>query len=688
MSDSGSMQVDDWRRSLIRDTRKIQRLQLSMVKLERDVEAMRPGRGRIHFCIDFFDLREYLSLNISFGGHGDRVGTRRVGEDRVTALLFNFLPSSPFLLPPHYKEFVSFVKSLLADFGGIAGKRQELLENLRRSWRREMEGSGGLLARLEEMSRYGKDESAILEVSGRIERILLELDRMVKRVAGAVTILERFDFLHRTKRLRGWADLIGKNAFPPIKEDSIFYKTLELLSSDVNRRESANHEDARALGLIRLFNEARRPDGEELFLVTGVDAMRRTVEILNETVLTRVNERIELRDLEYWTLWFNALSQSEESRERIPDLKVVRDFRNSLSEPLREALQAGAEALGVIRRSRSKNEMLRHYDQVEGALATINRFFEKIYEPILDGRVLLAELYRGFEPVYEERALSESVNKIRDLLESMKSPAADFSELGRELLHASRDLDALAGKISEHIGNAVVRIGAQAEEFRLALYWDPEPMAEPYRTYSERLDSGMASSEELEAVIREMDAMGGEGLGPNFSRCLVQIRALLALGRIEDAFSALEDVNRVDRMRPAVRLLEAVLRIERRELMVAERILSELEGSYRDPGIKLALARVRLLLFGETGEVTYLDAARLIIELVLVRGDIGEFVRVSALEIRAQSELLRPARLRRHSVLFEFEKELVDILARKEIGGESQKIVDLLASIREGLKYK
>src|SRR3982750_3723056 len=288
MSDSDSTQVDDWRRSLIRDTRKIQRLQLSMVKLERDIEAMRPGRGRIHFCIDFFDLREYLSLNISFGGHGDKAGARRVGEDRVTALLFNFLPSSPFLLPPHYKEFVSFVKSLLADFGGIAGKRQELLENLRRSWRREMEGGNGLLARLEEMSRYPKDESAILEVSGRVERILVELDKMVKRVAGAVTILGRFDFLYRTKRLKGWADLIGKSTFPQIKEDDVFYKTLELLGSDANRRESANHEDARALGLIRLFNEARRPGGEELFLVTGVDAMRRVVEILNETVLTRV----------------------------------------------------------------------------------------------------------------------------------------------------------------------------------------------------------------------------------------------------------------------------------------------------------------------------------------------------------------------------------------------------------------
>lgn len=663
---------DDLARALKGETRRVQRLQTSIAMLERDIETVANGIEHRRYCVDFYDLRKYLSVGAIARPSSVGRDKRRIGEEKVTALLFNFLPSPPVLLPPHYREFVAFTQGLLGEFGGIAGRRQNLLANLRKTWQREMDGERGLLSLLERLSRT-PSTGLPGELAARVERILVELERTTEQVAGAVAIVARFDFLHRTGRLIGWGDLTrGLPSVAP-SEDEVFYKTLNLLGVDENRKDTSNIEDARALALIRLYNNAKLQQGKELFFVTGVSAMRNVVDVLNDTILPRFNERIELRDLGYWSLWFNALSRSSAGDGRVPEIMIVKEFCQSLLGPLREVERLSLEALQASRRKGG----LGNRDKVEAALHRIDNVFNEIYEPILDGRLLLAEIYRGFEPIYEEKALSETLGKIRALLEGLKSPeTANLVELGGALRSASRTLDEWITNVAGKVDDVLTRLGSQAEEFRLAFGWLPEPISSPYDEWLAELDSETVTHASAERILLSLASVSASEREGGFAWGLVQVRTLLVLGRITDAIATLTAMKGINRARPSVRLAEAAVKVDNGQLAAAEEILVDLESNYREPRIEIALARLRLMRYEETREITLLDAARLLGELVSARRDaLSDELRNAALEIRVQSELLRPRNIRRVDQLAKLEVELVGM-------EQNPKIAELLRALQ------
>lgn len=602
---------------LRKESNRLERLRVGLDALDRDVRTLRKSRLTIWFCVDFHNLRQYLaSRPLSGLSGGDQ---RLVSEEYVSALLFHALPKPLVLLPSYYDEFLSHVKTLASGGAKLSGERDLWLRSLRTRLHAELTGGNGLLAQLESQSSTSEDLAVTIEeLKERVLRIVFDLDAKMNKARQAVVFLERFDHLFRSGKLVGLREVLQEPERHRLKDDKVYWRARHFFDDLRPSRELANENDARALSLLYQINRIVVEKRQICMLVSSADAMPDCVATLNDQLIPE-GERIELRDLEYWLLWFNLVHEAD-GDDRIPSLEQIDEITKNLSGVLGD-LQAHCDklldsflSLKRSERGRASGELV---DDLKSYLERLNNLLVEISRPILGGKWLSAELEREFVPVAGEKEFFDAMKRLLELVKQLESPGFDVRALRKELEDVLRGLESVLVAAEADAWKRFERMLGLDGAFVSGLKWDIEGMGEPYATLLRVLEKGGRETADVVAKrCLELRAEGGRG----YEGHVIASKAYVIQGRLEEAIAELESIGREDQARPSVQLVKVVILKEKNELEAAEDILKDLEKSYRDPIIALNFASLFALRFQRTGDVGYLGRAITFAEAVAESG--------------------------------------------------------------------
>lgn len=660
-------------RLLRQESGRLERLRVGLDALDRDVRTLLSGRLHIWFCIDFHNLRQYLaSRSLASLSTDDQ---RLVSEEYVCALLFHAQPKPLVLLPSYYDEFLSHVRNLASGGTRLAGERDLWLRSLRQRLSNELMGKNGLLAQIETQAANPNDLAVTVEeLKSKVLKVLVDVDAKMNRARKAVIFLERFDHLFRAGKLVGLREVVEDPEKQGLKDDKVYWRARHFFDNlrSTEDKAKANENDARALSLVYQLNKSLTERGQVCVLISSAESMSACVATLNDE-LSPAGERIELRDLEYWLLWFNLVHESR-SGDRVPSLNQIGNISRSLSGILGDLQEQCDRLLIGFKRSgqgQANDELL---EDLKSYLQRLNDLLVEISRPILGGRWLSAELEREFVPVAGENEFLEAMNRLRELLEKLESPGFDVGVLRRELEEVLRGLEAILVAAEADAWKRFDRMLSLNVPFVAGLRWEIEEIEEPYASLLRLLEKG---GRETAVVVAkrciELRAEGKRG----YEGHVVAAKAYLMQGMLEEAKGEVDLVEKGDQARPGVQLVKAVIQKEMNELDAAEAALKSLQGSYRDPLISLNLSSLFMKRFEQTGEIGCLESA-----IAYARGVLDDSTDNASVMSEAKILLIRLRFLRAGNDAEELRRLLV---ALQELRREFER-ADLAEPIRAALE--
>jgi len=658
-----------------------QRLRAKGALLERIVENSRlleedvfllEGRFNVRFCVDFYDLRSYLAIG------SVEEGSAVVGEDEYARmLLFNRLPQPAVLLPVYYLEF----RDHIARFFGT--KRESVEE--RQHW------IGGLVATIKravealDLAMVALDsgrEMELTEADDRARQIVAIVKRTIGKMEAArraAGLLQRFDALVEQGKIQGIKSAVPERISV---EKGRTFRTARAFLDERRLRSKANETDALALATIWRLNQYHQDKKQRFYLVSGSSLMRECVLELNDKVLQE-EERIDLRDLEYWKLWFSIAGN-----EPVPSLRKVRDFRaqvwSDLDALVRRNRRLQSEFAQAARRGQGR-DILKLSGEVAQYIESLDTCIGKLFAPMLrigSSLFLLEDILRPLRD--SEGAIASALDHIRALQEEFDRVGWSVAGLRGLLRGLRNELERLLWVLDgEVVIQQANRMRQENQFFGGWTLWKAHWRSQ----YKELLDRVVARDPSgIRDVFQELSRLTSVD-GPAFERYIVAARAHLEEGSVAAAEAELRDVPEGHQDDPEYLLTRALIHERKGDLAAAERLFEDLVYRFDEPIIRLHLGWILRWKWIRERDLNALGQALVQAELAHERTDI------KALRLKVETTILLfdvladfPERERQDERLKQGLEEVDELLTLAERHGRLEDWIGPLKALRRRLR--
>ena len=564
---------------------RVERLHAGLGLVERDMDVSAPGMENTYFCVDYHNLHGYLFSPLAIMKASTELSLA-TADLLVCFMLFDYLRARLVLLPNYYTEFRSTIEKGLVDVAAPREQSRLLLTRMRGQLDLALRDRKGLLTVL---AQPMEDNPAGLEEARlRVEGTLVRLSDAFRSTADVIVAGERFDALVRTGRLIGLRrleEVIGEVRF---KEDTAYYAALNWFEKRRPSAAEANMHDAAALSYVHRLNSRSKAEGPWFYLFSSAETMRAAVRDLNEGPLAAFGETIELRDLEYWLLWFNCTEYSQgEWTPSSSRLQVLEQRIRPLLEHLKGQFRRLLVALGSLRRAGLERPPEDLEADVGVHLSRLDSIVGELVAPISDGRRLFAELSSGFSPVVEE--FSGIMGRLRNALERLEGHRENWNEISTQLEALSTSMQRVILRSEAVSRQMLEEVSTLEGAFSTGFQLEREEPRQPFRELLEVIERDGRSA--VGPVLERLGRLAAEELC-EYDGLIVTSRVNILQGLGEEAWRSLMRIKEVDRVRPMYLLAMTLLHEIREESQEAEEVMARLLERYNEPFIWMAAANL------------------------------------------------------------------------------------------------
>lgn len=575
-----SNSADSVESQLVRTVERLGQLEVHCDLLKADAYLAVEKRDSIALCVDFCDLRRYLSFR---PGSTGEMGFRGRLWDYVRVLLFNRPPYPLVLLPCYYQELRRHIARMLGLGGSGSSRIHEWADAVRVPLQREVDADDGLFQYLK-------------AVSERVEPMNLDkLDQLATRLLGALAQLgatmgsaveaggmaKRFERLWRSRNIRGVRDVLPESR--EVVDGAIRRRAAQILAEkrpDPEFSES-NETDALAIATLCALNSAAAGGGVVFRFVTSAPSMIWSIERLNRE--RDAARPLELRELDYWALWYALAIQSRD--KRAPTFAEASKLSQEIGSVVGSLRTRCVELSRRLRENPANSELAR---EVVECTARLHSITDRVSRPVLGVTSHLAFIQDFISPIAAESdEFQAAVKRIGRVLDDLRRGVNHIAELKQEL----RALLALVDQIIERAGAQVVRVSSLVSQHEaeacLGVIADVEPWEEPYGGLLRAVEEGgPLRAQEIFATVSAMPD------DPDGRRGILLARVFLLrddLANAEEELARLPDS--ASKGYHAV-MTRVSLELARGRLDLAERLATGLVGSYDNAAVRSQLAKI------------------------------------------------------------------------------------------------
>jgi hypothetical protein len=572
---------------------RLRRLTKNLGLLERDATAFNGAWDSVRYCLDFADLHRYLHLHETSSERIDQ--ERQSAEDYVNVLLFRRLGKPFILLPGYYREFSRSLKRLLGDRSG--GSERSKVSAISEAIRADHEG---LFAYLETVG-VGEsqiDSTRVFDLAKQLMKTLGAGLKQMKSVSRGLAISARFDYLVKSGCILGLPDVLPQGRSLHIAGSDLYLFSRDRFNEmRPDAATETNEVDAACLAAIGELNRTRWPQPTRFHLVSLASVVATVAAELNEEVLANTGERIEVRDREFWSLWF---ATARREGRHVPSLAAV-DRLVQAVEPIVRELESQHRHLAhrlngpeVVPASISDSVRVLT-NRLDAALLALTR-------PLLDTEWSLAMVEDAVIGDSQSEPAVKLIEKAQRLLMALAERPDQLASILRELRGVLDQLQHLFARL-EAASEAAVAVTHRADSHFNGWVLNSRDLSDQSVKLLELLERN--GGEAVKAVLEEL-AEHTLGEGAIEERHLIMARVYLIEGRLSEAAADLEPLlsKKVSRT-PNVLLTQAMLLDSQGAFAGAQAALEEIGDGSDNARLHLMFALVNWHRAGAEGDTTY-----------------------------------------------------------------------------------
>ena len=432
--------------------------------LEGDLAARREG-PQFGF-VDSYDLQLYLSFEPPASSR-EFLNRSDVLTEYAKILLFNKLEPPPILLPWYYDEVRTNIYRRFVD--DRIAKRQSTwwTRSARRMLERALDSDQGLVRRLRAAGKSGTRESGN-QLRRDVDELLRVFHSVMARVRSTHAGLEglvRFQSLVERGRIQGLKKFLQVHNIT-IADDTIFHSAYKFFHSRRPRGHIVNENDARSISCVAQMNRVV-DDPSSFYLISSAHTMREVVDAINAQVLES-SRRVELRDIEYWKLFYSVLLRAEGEKEPTSEAS---SFLRSL-EPLLDDAERRLMRLEEFFHEHTSEPETSHLrdsslKSLEDLYQELEHLLQRIGEPVLNERLMLSFLGDAANPLMLGGSHLEGLSELIWEVAGRLQESGSLAELEEALQSTIRRLAAVLDNLELEIEYQSTSLAEMDEEFQI-----------------------------------------------------------------------------------------------------------------------------------------------------------------------------------------------------------------------------
>lgn len=580
----------DLRKEVLSLGQSLQEISDSLNVIKGDLYLQTSAGVSILYCVDYYDVYRYLSaVTDSYTEESEE----EILNASVRLLLFEHLEPAPVLLPWYYWEFRRHLSRLFSSASEARQRGEIWATRLKDRLSSALVEIREIVKNIEEVIGSDDPNREVEDLTAELARRVGKAGRLMQKGLKGADLVHRFSTLVERGRLLPLREALSLQDELRVTKSDVYWSALQYLKDHRHGRHEANETDALSLQCISYVNREQPDEGRNMLMyVSSAETMADVVEHLNGKILTNRDERLQIRSLSYWKVWFALALRSGVSDRFSPNdsLEYIRtEFEPKLRELRRRYLRL--DSLLTIAMGRRRD--FPHAPATARAFVRhVQEFMDGFTEPLLRSQWHLGVVgdILGSAAESNEDALGKLVERLEDLQLLLASKKFPITSLVSEISELLEELQRIIDNVQERL-RGVEDIASDVDAGFLDDVWVRGlRLRSPFGEALEALDlGGQSRSQETRKLVEEHC----EGESGFELECLI-LRASLALveGDTKKAEDLLSGLSSDWAGEPEVLFRHALVARAAGDLDRAEVILRQLCSGYMDARAIIELADV------------------------------------------------------------------------------------------------